>query len=78
MKDANKTFDIAAYNQFNATPLTVAPTAGIATDVVTFTTNGTVMITDNVALGNGHVMAIVDLMKERNIPPNGYNSHSKE
>ena len=27
VKDANKTFDIAAYNQFNATPLTVAPTA---------------------------------------------------
>ena len=25
--DAKKAFDIAAYNQFNATPLTVAPTA---------------------------------------------------
>ena len=67
--DAKKAFDIAAYNQFNATPLTVAPTAGTATDVVTLTTNGTVTITHNVALGNGHVKAIVDLMKERNIPP---------
>jgi N4-gp56 family major capsid protein len=67
--DAKKAFDIAAYNQFNATPLTVAPTAGTATDVVTLTTNGTVTITNNVALGNGHVKAIVDLMKERNIPP---------
>ena len=43
--DAKKAFDIAAYNQFNATPLTVAPTAGTATDVVTLTTNGTVTIT---------------------------------
>ena len=67
--DAKKAFDIAAYNQFNATPLTVAPTAGTATDVATLTTNGTVTITNNVALGNGHVKAIVDLMKERNIPP---------
>ena len=56
--DAKKAFDIAAYNQFNATPLTVAPTAGTATDVVTLTTNGTVTITNNVALGNGHVKAI--------------------
>ena len=40
--DAKKAFDIAAYNQFNATPLTVAPTAATATDVVTLTTNGTV------------------------------------
>ena len=78
VKDANKTFDIAAYNHFNATPLTVAPTAGTATDVVTFTTNGTVTITNNFALGNGHVKAIVDLMKERNIPPNGYNSRTRE
>ena len=67
--DAKKAFDIAAHNQFNATPLTVAPTAGTATDVVTLTTNGTVTITNNVALGNGHVKAIIDLMKERNIPP---------
>ena len=36
---------------------------------MTLTTNGTVTITNNVALGNGHVKAIVDLMKERNIPP---------
>ena len=51
--DAKKAFDIAAYNQFNATPLTVAPTAGTATDVVTLTTNGTVTITNNVALASG-------------------------
>jgi hypothetical protein len=37
--DAKKAFDIAAYNQFNATPLTVAPTAGTATDVVTLVAN---------------------------------------
>lgn len=67
--DAKKAFDSAAYAQFNATPLTVYPTSGTATDAVTLTTNGTVGGTNNVALGKNHVKAIVDLMKERNIPP---------
>lgn len=67
--DAKKAFDIAAHAQFNATPLRVVPTGGTATDSVTLTTNGTATATNNVALGKGHVKAIVDLMKERNIPP---------
>lgn len=66
--DAKKAFDIAAHAQFNATPLRVVPTAGTATDAVTLTTNGTATLTNNVALGKNHVKAIVDLMKERNIP----------
>src|ERR1035437_8078382 len=32
-------------------------------------TTGTATVTNNVALGTGHVKAIVDTMKERNIPP---------
>lgn len=67
--DAKKAFDIAAHAQFDATPLRVVPTAGTATDAVTLTTNGTATLTNTVALGKGHVKAIVDLMKERNIPP---------
>lgn len=66
--DAKKAFDIAAFNQFNATPLRVVPTAGTATDSVTLTTNGTATATNAVAMGAAHVKAIVDLMKERNIP----------
>ena len=76
--NAKKAFDIAACNRFNATPLTAVPTAGTATDVVTPTTNGTVTITNNVALGNGHVKAIVDLMKERNIPTSSSNSSATD
>jgi N4-gp56 family major capsid protein len=67
--DAKKAFDIAAHAQFNATPLRVVPTGGTATNTVVLTTNGTATATNNVALGKGHVKAIVDLMKERNIPP---------
>lgn len=67
--DAKKAFDIAAHAQFDATPLRVVPTGGTATDAVTLTTNGTATLTNTVALGKGHVKAIVDLMKERNIPP---------
>lgn len=66
--DAKKAFDAAAFAQFNSTPLRVAPTGGTATDAVTLTTNGATAITNNVAMGKDHIKAIVDIMKERNIP----------
>src|SRR5215831_1761987 len=62
-----KELDTGAYNQFNLTPLRVVATT--ATDVVTLTTNGTATATNAVAFGKNHVKAIVDIMKERNIPP---------
>lgn len=67
-EDAKEAFDAATHGQFNLTPLRVVPTAGTATDAVTLTTNGTATLTNNVAMGKDHVKAIVDLMKERNIP----------
>lgn len=66
--DAKKAFDIAAHTQFNACKLRVVPTGGTATDSVVLTTDGTATATNNVALGKDHVKAIVDTMKERNIP----------
>ena len=68
-RDATKAFDIAAHAQFDNTPLRVVPTAGTATDSVVLTTNGTATLTNNVAFGKDHVKAVVDLMKERDIPP---------
>lgn len=67
--DAKKTFDRAAYAQFYLTPLRVAPTGGTAANAVTLTTNGTATITNSIAFSNNHAKAVVDLMKERNIPP---------
>lgn len=68
--DVKKAFDIDAHAQFNTTPLRVVPAAsGTSTNAVTLTTNGTATGTNNVAFGKGHSKAIVDLMKERNIPP---------
>jgi hypothetical protein len=67
--DAKKAFDAAAYAQFNATPLRVIATGGTSTSAITLTTNGTVTGTSNVGLGKELVKAIVDMMKERNIPP---------
>jgi N4-gp56 family major capsid protein len=67
--DAKKAFDVAAFNQFNATPLRVAPTSGNSATSVTLTTNASTPTINNIELGTGHVKAIVDLMKERNIPP---------
>jgi N4-gp56 family major capsid protein len=66
--DASKAFDIAARAQFDATVLNVAPTSGTSTTAVTLETTGTCAITNNVAMGKDHIKAIVDIMKERDIP----------
>ena len=66
--DARKCFDIEAFTQFKATMLRVAPTGGTSTTSVTLTTNGATATTNNAALGTGHVKAMSDMMKERNIP----------
>ena len=68
--DAKKAFDLAAHAQFNATPLVVHPTGGTSTTAVTLSTTGTAGGTNTgVALSKEHTKAIVDVMKERNIPP---------
>ncbi len=67
--DAKKAFDIAAEAEFNKTPLRVIPTDGTSATAVTLYTNGTVTGTNTIALAAAHVKAIVDTMKERNIPP---------
>lgn len=67
--DCRKYFDIESFLQFKSTPLRVAPTGGNSTSSVTLTTNGATAITNNIPLQTGHVKAISDLMKERNIPP---------
>jgi N4-gp56 family major capsid protein len=66
--DARKYFDIEAHAQFKRTLLRVAPTSGTSTTSVTLTTNAATATTNNVALGTGHVKAISDIMRERNIP----------
>ena len=67
--DTKKAFDIDSHAQFNATLLRVV---GTDTDgVVALTTDGTATATNGTAgaMKNLHVKTIVDLMKERNIPP---------
>lgn len=66
--DARKTFDVEVYEQFDACKLRAAPTGGTSTTAVTITENATTATTNNVAMGTGHVKAIVDDMRERNIP----------
>lgn len=67
--DAKEAMDIGAHAQFNATPLRVGAASGTSTTAVTLETGGTSTITNNVAFGKGHVQPIVDIMKERSIPP---------
>lgn len=64
--DAKKAFDIDCHAEFNRCKLRVV---GSGTNVVTLTTNGTATATNNVAMGKGHVNAIIDTMKERDIKP---------
>ena len=67
--DAKKHFDILAHAQFDTTLLRVVPTSGNSATAVTLTTNGTATLTNNIAFAKEHAGAIVDVMKERNIPP---------
>lgn len=68
--DAKKAFDIAAQTEFEKTKLRVYPTGGTSTTAISLSTTGTVGGTNTgVALNKNHVKAIVDTMKERNIPP---------
>ena len=66
--DTVKAIDRLAWGQFNQTPLQVIPTGGTSTTAVTLYTNGTVTGNNAVAFNNNHAKAIVDMMKERNIP----------
>lgn len=63
--DATKQLDGLAFNQFNATKLRVV---GTSTAAVSLTTTGTAVSTNSVTMRTDHVKAIVDIMKERNIP----------
>jgi N4-gp56 family major capsid protein len=67
--DAKKALDIAAYAEFNKTPLRAIAASGTSTNSITLYTNGTVTGTNNVAMGKDHIKVIVDTLKERNIPP---------
>lgn len=67
--DAKKFFDIEAHEEFNSAKLRAVPTGGTSTSALTVTTNGTATLTNNVAFMKTHVRAMVDVMKERNIPP---------
>jgi N4-gp56 family major capsid protein len=66
--DARKYFDIEAFAQFKRTLLRVAPTSGTSTTAITLTTNGATATTNNVELRSGHIKALSDTMKERNVP----------
>jgi N4-gp56 family major capsid protein len=63
--DATKVMDAAAHQQFNLTPLRVT---GTSSTTITLSTAGTATATNSQAYNTTHAKAIVDLMKERNIP----------
>jgi N4-gp56 family major capsid protein len=67
--DARKYFDIEAYLQMKTTVLKAVPASGNSATAIELATNGTASQTNNLALGTGHVKALGDTMKERNIPP---------
>jgi N4-gp56 family major capsid protein len=67
--DAVKAFDRAAYVQFNTCALRVVPSGGSSsTFAISLTTTGTASTTNSDAYNKGYAKAIVDQMKERNIP----------
>ena len=67
-KDSAKAMDIAAHAQFDATLLVCTAASGTSITEITVEVAGTATATNNVALGDDHVKAIVDEMSERDIP----------
>ena len=70
--DCAQVLDDMIADQIDTTPLRVVPAVptagGTSTDSVVLTTDGTATTTNDVALGKDHVKAIVDVLKERNVP----------
>lgn len=68
--DASKSMDRAAHDQFDATPLSAVATAAGTSSVsnVEFTTDGSAVSNNNAPMDKYHVKAIVDYMKERDVP----------
>ncbi len=66
---AQKFFDFKAHAQFNTALLNVTPLSGTSTVDLALVTDATPTVTNNVALGTGHIGTLVDEMAERNIPP---------
>lgn len=67
--DAKKTLDGKAFEQFDLTPWKVQAASGTSTNAVVTVTAGSIGVTNNVAFRKDHVKPIVDIMKERNVPP---------
>jgi len=68
--DAKKAFDNAAHAQFDGCLLRVCPLTKTSTSALnTVGVDGTCTETNNVAFGKDHAKAVVDYMKERDIPP---------
>jgi N4-gp56 family major capsid protein len=67
--DARKYFDIEAFLQFKNTQCRFAPTGGTSATAITLDTGGVCSTTNNLALNTGHIKAVGDTMKERNVPP---------
>jgi N4-gp56 family major capsid protein len=66
--DTVKTLDRMVWGQMNQALVRVIPVGGTSAVAITLYTNGTVTGTNNVAYSNAHAKAVVDAMKERNIP----------
>jgi hypothetical protein len=67
--DAKKGLDGQAWYQFTQSLLKVCPTGGTDTTSVVLSTTGTETLTNSVNMHKNHIKSIVDVMKERNIPP---------
>ena len=66
--DCGETLDETAHAQVNSSKLKVQPTSGTSLTQVTFSETGVSASNTTVAMNNVHFKAVVDNMKERNIP----------
>lgn len=67
-EDATEVLDDVVSDQFEATPLRIAPTGGNSDTQVSLSETGSTTIVNNISLRRRHMKAISTLMKERKIP----------
>ena len=67
--DTKKSLDFQAWYQFASTPMMIAALNGTDTQNIVLTTTGTQTTTNSVPFHKLHVKSIIDMMKERNVPP---------
>lgn len=73
--DATKTTDVAAYTEFEKTPLIVEAAGGNSATAITIAEDGNATAANDIEFGKKHARRIATQMQERNIPTHDHGDY---